>query len=44
MIGDAMRPQLVPWLVIVALFLVVPAALAATETVVLSVEGMTCGS
>ena len=44
MIGDAMRSQLVPWLAIVALFLVVPVALAATETVVLSVEGMTCGS
>ncbi len=39
-----MRLQLVPWLAIVAVFLVVPAALAATETVVLSVEGMTCGS
>ena len=39
-----MRLQLVLWLAIVALFLVVHVALAATETVVLSVEGMTCGS
>ena len=44
MIGDALRSQLVPWLAIVALFLVVPAALATTETAVLAVEGMTCGS
>ena len=36
-----MSQRLRPWLTIVVLFLAVHAALAATSTVVLTVEGMT---
>ncbi len=39
-----MRRQLVSWVALLALLLVGHAALASTETVVLTVEGMTCGS
>ncbi len=39
-----MRAQRVRWVTLVALLLVGYAALAATTTVVLTVEGMTCGS
>jgi hypothetical protein len=36
-----MRPSVLPWLAVVLLVVVAHAALAATSTVVLSVEGMT---
>lgn len=39
-----MMAQWVRWSTLVALLLVGHAALAATTTVVLTVEGMTCGS
>ena len=39
-----MRLQLVSWVALLTLLLVGHAALAAAETVVLAVEGMTCGS
>ena len=39
-----MRPQVVSWVALVALLLASYAAVAATATAVLTVEGMTCGS